>query len=72
MGNKSSCPKLLPAKFKKKSYNCYPVQNFCSVYLEKQHLLIKGEFEKPPGQERNALITLIDCKSGLILGNFYL
>ena len=43
-------------------------QYYCSCYIEREKLLVKGECRNPRQSQRNALIIFLDLETGLVRG----
>lgn len=41
---------------------------YCSTFIKKKKVLVKGEDENEQSDKRNAMILLFDCKTGNIIG----
>ena len=43
-------------------------QYHCSTFIKNQNILVKGEYDNKHVKRRNAMILLIDCDNGNIIG----
>ena len=43
---------------------------FCSVFIKKKNILIKGERDNPKLSKRNAVFALLDPQNNEVLGGF--